>query len=103
MLPAIDFNDQLSLAAGEVDNERTDRFLTYELEPAQPPIAHGEPDFALGVGLRAAQLAFDADGFAIWTTHDDLPLTRLAFARHPLPVSRGEGKRRTISAAANHP
>ena len=43
MLAAIDFDDQFTVAADKIDNERFDRFLTNELEVAKAPIAERKP------------------------------------------------------------
>src|SRR5437763_4941296 len=61
MVSAIDLNNQSSIAADEIRNERPDRFLPDKLEPAQPPIAESKPQFPLGIGLRASQFSLNAN------------------------------------------
>jgi hypothetical protein len=69
VLPAINLDDKAFVAADEINNEGTDRLLADELEAAQPPIAHREPQLALSVGLPAAQASLDAHFPAIGTAH----------------------------------
>jgi len=55
MLPAIDFDDQLSVGAKEINDEAIDRYLSLEFPSIEPAIAQAKPQHALGVGLIATQ------------------------------------------------
>jgi hypothetical protein len=79
MLSAVNFDDEISVAAHEVDNKGADCFLTDEFESSQTAVAQREPELAFGVGLLTAQSAFDTHLPAIRPAH--LPLTRRAMAR----------------------
>ena len=56
MLPAIQFDDQVCFAAGEIGDVPVDRLLANEFEAKQPPIAQVMPELSLGVGGGCAQL-----------------------------------------------
>lgn len=55
MLPAVSFDDEPSLLAYEVGDERPNRLLTPELGPIQLAIAERRPQFALGIGHVTAE------------------------------------------------
>lgn len=54
MLIAIEFDDQFCLEADEIDDIRPDWLLTAKLESVKLPIAQGEPQLTLDVGLLPA-------------------------------------------------
>jgi hypothetical protein len=95
VLSAIDFNDQIFLAAHEVDDERANRLLPHKLVSAQPPVAQSEPELSFGVSLLTAKTSLNADFPAVRTSHlaCPSPASRPSAVRHPLPASRGEGKK----------
>jgi hypothetical protein len=55
MLTAVKLNDQLRLTAAEVDDVRSDRYLTRELGAEETAIAETSPQPALGVRLSLPQ------------------------------------------------
>jgi hypothetical protein len=57
MLTTVELDNQLRLAAAEVDDVRTDRHLTRELGTEEPAIAETSPQPALGVRLSLPQPA----------------------------------------------
>jgi len=90
MLAAINFDNQ-TLSAYKINNERPNRFLAHELEPAEPTVTNSEPKFPLGVGLLAAEPTFDMNCSANRPSHSlgssirtQMPLTP------PSPRKSGE-------------
>jgi hypothetical protein len=55
MLPAVDFDDQLSVGAKEVGHEAINRYLSLELPAIKSAITQSKPQDALRIGLITAQ------------------------------------------------
>ncbi|ESX78835.1 hypothetical protein X759_14995 [Mesorhizobium sp. LSHC420B00] len=74
MLTAIDFDDELAVSAGEIDEVRAYRQLPYEFMAVQSAVAQLQPErgFCIVVGLTQAPCALGCVYF--WPTHA-LPLT----------------------------
>lgn len=87
MLTAVYFNYELMTLAEEIEHVTSERMLPPKLEPLELAAVQRPPELALGPGQISAQTTSNVD------SHDflALPLTRLAAARHPLPL--GEGHR----------
>lgn len=101
VLAAINFDDEVSLPAYEVDNERSNRLLTNELESAETSITQCEPQFAFRIGLIAAELSLNSDLSAVGTAHGHLPLTRLASLGTLSPFD-GEREKDAPAEVPNH-
>jgi hypothetical protein len=56
VLTAIEFDDQLTVYAGEIDDKRTNRNLAAELQSGQSAAAELEPENALDGGLVSTEL-----------------------------------------------
>ena len=55
MLSAVDFNNQLSFEANEIDNVRRDRILPTKFESAELACAQILPELSFGIDLVPAQ------------------------------------------------
>jgi hypothetical protein len=88
MLTTVYFNHELVSLAEEIEHITPERMLASELEPLELAAAQRLPQIALGLGQITAQSASRVD------SHNFLapPLTRLAGARHPLPMGEGYGR-----------
>src|SRR5690242_2315627 len=103
MLAAVDFNDDLRLEAGEVQNVAAKRNLPAKLEPNKSTPAQQVPQLSLGIGEIATQGARTSAlqlGYRSVVNAGHGPLTRPCFARAPSPT-RGEGIRASPKATGH--
>ena len=56
VIAAVDFHDQTTFHAGEVDDKRLNRKLTSKLQSTQSPATQCVPKQRLGLGLPGAQV-----------------------------------------------
>src|SRR5262249_61649766 len=76
VLPAVDLDDDLVIAANEVHHIGPNRLLTNEFETGQSAVAHGKPKFGFRISRICPQLADSSGGLTIPSPHP-WALTRL--------------------------
>ena len=88
MLPAVELNNQMMLAAEEVDNEGTKGNLPDELETIQPPVSKVGPEaiffFSVVLAQGAGEFRFPQ------------PSLGNIMARRPLTLPSPRGERRSV-------
>src|SRR4051794_1406764 len=91
MLPSINLDDEIFLAANKICHERPDCLLPDKFETVEPPVAEGEPKLSLSISLIAAKFPLDPNFPSVRPAHHDCP-SPASLRSAPSPRFTGRGK-----------